>query len=153
MRRRRSSTRRHPYMAMGPTAGIGITTVTGLTGVVTEPTDARWHTCCTLNLVEVQQVCSKPSHEAALAACRGELGRRNLSILRPEDVRLAGLAGGLLARRAQHPRVGAPPPPLRVFGHVAARHQHGDDRRHVPDGLPDPEHPEPRRQGGPPEAR
>ena len=44
-------------------------------------------------------------------------------------------------------------PAVRLLGHLAARHQHGHHHRHLPDGVPHPEHPEPRRQGDPPEAR
>ena len=39
------------------------------------------------------------------------------------------------------------------LGGLAARHQHRHHHRHVPDGVPDPEHPEPRRAGHPSEAR
>src|SRR5262249_52970400 len=35
---------------------------------------------------------------------------------------------------------------------LAARHQHGHNDRDVPDGLPDPERPEPRVEGDPPKA-
>ena len=35
-------------------------------------------------------------------------------------------------------------PDLRFFRHLATGHQHRHDDRHLPDGLPDPEHPEPR---------
>jgi hypothetical protein len=35
--------------------------------------------------------------------------------------------------------------PLSLFGHVAAHHQYGNNYRHFPDGVPDPEHAESRR--------
>ena len=44
-------------------------------------------------------------------------------------------------------------PDLRLQRDLAARHQHGDDDRDVPHGLPHPEHAEPRRRGGPAQAR
>ena len=44
-------------------------------------------------------------------------------------------------------------PALPLLRHLAAGHQHRHDHRHLPDGLPHPEHPEPRRAGHPPQAR
>src|SRR6266508_1808943 len=126
MRRRRWSTRRPPYTAMGPTRAIGMSTATATATGTRGPTERQRMLDGTPAApsppVEAQQVCreSSPAHEAALTPCRGQLRRRDLSTLRQEDVRLAGLARGLLARRAQHRRVGAARPLLRVFGHVAA---------------------------------
>ena len=44
-------------------------------------------------------------------------------------------------------------PALRLVRHLAARHQHRHDDRHLPDGLRDPEHAEPRHDGAASEAR
>ncbi len=43
-------------------------------------------------------------------------------------------------------------PDLRLFGHLAARHQHGHDHRHVPDGVPHPAGAEQGVQGHPAQA-
>ena len=42
---------------------------------------------------------------------------------------------------------------VRLQRHVAARDQHRHDDHHVPDGVPDPEHPEPRHAGDAGQAR
>ncbi len=42
--------------------------------------------------------------------------------------------------------LGGDRPDLPLFGHVAADHQHRHDDHHLPDGVPDPEQPEPRRR-------
>ena len=44
-------------------------------------------------------------------------------------------------------------PAVRVQRHLAARHQHRHDDRHVPDGVPHPEHAEPRRRSDAGQAR
>src|SRR5512146_931458 len=42
---------------------------------------------------------------------------------------------------------------LPLFGYLATRNQYLYDHRHLPDGLSDSEHPEPRRESHPPETR
>ena len=55
--------------------------------------------------------------------------------------------------RCDRSRLGGQRPDLRLLRHLAAHHQHRHDHRHLPHGVPDPEHPEPRRRGDPGEAR
>jgi len=59
---------------------------------------------------------------------------------------------GLHSCRGCHRDVGGHRPNVSLFGHLATRHQHGHDDHHVPDGLSDSEHAEPRRQSNSPEA-
>src|SRR3954447_24122088 len=56
-------------------------------------------------------------------------------------------------RRRRDRRLGGDGAAVRLLRHLAAGDQHRDDDRHLPDGVPDPECPEPRRFGDPVQAR
>src|SRR5689334_10511934 len=73
--------------------------------------------------------------------------------LRQAHRRLRGLAVGLRGRGGPGARLGRDRPVLSLLGHVAAGDQHRHHHRHVPDGVPHAEHPEPGREGDPPQAR
>src|SRR5260370_12365349 len=96
MPRRRWSTRRHPYTATGPARAIVTSTATA---TATGTHGLTEHGQLLDGIPAAPSPPWRCSRYATLAPCRGELGRRNLSTLRQEDVGLAGLAGGLLARR------------------------------------------------------
>ena len=66
---------------------------------------------------------------------------------------VAFFAGNVLYRGGNHRGVGGHRSAVWLQRYLATHHQHRHDHRHVPDGVPDPEHPEPRLAGDPGEAR
>ena len=79
--------------------------------------------------------------------------RKLFQQLRDQDFDRCWAAGHLCHCRCDHPRLGRDRPDVPLFRHVAADHQHRYDHRHLPDGIPHPEQPEPRRRGDAGQAR
>src|SRR5262249_6550960 len=83
----------------------------------------------------------------------GTCGGRGFPQVGAAHIGRSWLALGVSDCLARNPRLESHRADLRLLGYVAARDQHWHDDRHVPDGLLDPEHTEPRRQSAAPEAR
>src|SRR3989454_2803806 len=76
--------------------------------------------------------------------CSAErMHERAVPAIRDRRVSVAGLASGVHARAGRDRRLGGVGSDVRLLRYLAARDQHRDDHRHLPHGVPDPEHAEP----------
>src|SRR4029077_5032908 len=72
-------------------------------------------------------------------------GERRLSRLCPPLLHHARKRVGVCWSHARDPGLASHWSNISFFRYLAADHQYGNDYRYVPDGVPDPKHPEPRR--------
>ena len=74
----------------------------------------------------------------------GSNSEENVPQVRGDDRDSQWISLGVHAGVPHYRRLGHHRADLQFLRYLAARHQYGNNHRHVPDGLPHPEHPEPR---------